>query len=172
MLSLLEINDKSSSPNLQLAACYWALLHLQGLAKHAFYDGSVTCPSDFLDLSRDPSVILFLILDTEKHRPVGHFHLTHFLGKSATGHFSLLKRYQGREGIRIGKEVINLIFDLKTENNKPLVTNITGITPVTNKLACRFIQLIGFVKQFILKDSCVFQDGRIEHGMVTMVEAS
>lgn len=154
----------------KMAETYFESLQDSGLAKDAFYDGSVKSKFDFLQLAFNSQVMLFLILDAENDFvPCGHFHLVGFMGRTATIHFSISPDYLGKKSIILARESLKLAFGLNRTDGTPLLIAILGVTPLCNKLAIRFIKAVGFKEQFILPESCDFLDGSFRDGMVTLL---
>ena len=168
---IVAINGQSDSTCRALARMYFAQLLADDLAKHAFYDGYVTDPEQFVSLSLDPYILLFIVVDMDLRIPAAHFHLTSFTGRSAMVHFSLSKSIHGTRGRKLTIHTLGEIFKMTRKDGSPLVTSLTGLTPLSNKLACRFIKQVGFEPKFTLKDSCAFADGHHEDGLVTLMEA-
>ena len=171
-LLFLRIDGSSNSLYKELARDYFAKLVDSGLHTCAFYDGSVVDGESFISLGMNTQVIMYLVADTADDSQIcGHFHLNGFQGRMAMIHFSLSPTYRGRNGMEIAKKVIKEIFKLQRASGGPLVTSLVGITPVSNKLACRFIKRLGFNKVMIGKDCCEFADGHFEDGLITYREA-
>lgn len=169
---LLHISGQSESFHQNLARAYFTKLQEDGLAKHAFYDGSVYDAEDFINLAFSQFIILYLVLDMTGDLPqvAGHCHLNGFQGRMAVSHFSMSEAYQGKKGIELGRAVSKELFKQKRQDGGPLVTSLLGLTPMSNRLACRYAQLIGFKKQLIIKDACEFADGHFEDAMVSKQE--
>jgi hypothetical protein len=137
-----------------LITWYFNQLQLDNLVKYAYYDGSVKDISTFYKICIDKSVTFFVLYDCDTNEPVAHVMLNGFEGLTCRGHFCILKKHHGIHAEYIGNAGRELIFDLKREDGTPFVTTIVGLTPVKNKIACRFAQKIGFVKKFILPQAC------------------
>ena len=151
-IRLLAQNSPAQSYNLMLY--YFNQLQLDGLVKYSYYDGSVKTFNDLYAISLDKTVIFFVLYDCDTNEPVAHVMLNGFEGLTCRGHFCILKKHHGIHAEYIGNIGRELIFATKRSNGDPLVTTIVGLTPVKNKIACRFAQRIGFVKKFILPQAC------------------
>jgi len=145
---------------------------LDGLLHHAFYDGFVHNFDTLMSFSLDKSNIFMLVWDNDIKKVVAHIFLNGFEALVCRAHFSVLRIAHGREySVRLGKEVIWKIFELKRDNsNIPLTRTLVGLTPVQNKNACRFAKLIGFKEVAILPKSCYISlTGSFESGMLSVL---
>jgi hypothetical protein len=173
MRSLEEVN-----PQHTFSVAYWYFNQLQedDLLRYAYYDGSVKTLEDFYKICIDKYVTFFVLYDCDANEPVAHVMLNGFEGLSCRGHFCILKKHHGVHAQYIGNIGRELIFSLKRDNGLPYVTTIVGLTPVKNRLACRFAQQIGFKKQFILPQACYMAydtpEPSYSDGMISVVTAT
>lgn len=164
------------TPDAEVAVINRTIQHFEdlrdsNLLDKAFYDGSVKTAEDMVTFACRPELLFFLVLDNERDLEVcAHFHLTNFMGRAAMVHFSVGSNYLGKVAIRMVKAILAKIFRMKRIDGTPLVTSLVGVTPVDNKLACRFIKAVGFEPQTIIKESCDFADGTFRDGLITIME--
>jgi len=141
METIVPYIEKDGIPNMPdsfLASCY-NTLESDGISKIAFYDGSVRCANDFVKMFKRKDQLLFVVFRDDK--PIMIAWLNTFEGKRAQGHFAMFKCGLCKETTRIGKMVLDYILNIKGENGF-VFDVVYGITPTSNKLACRAVKKV------------------------------
>lgn len=153
---------------------YWEQLNKDNLVDMLFFDAKVVSFWDFLNFALDKNKVFYVTFRHNESTPVAHFHLTHFEGQVARVHFSILKRGHGKgESVRIAKGALAKLFkEKRLDNGEPLVSTLIGVTPTHNRLACRFIQKVGFRPLATVKHACYVNalDTHVP-GLITILEA-
>ena len=80
---------------------------------------------------------------------VAEFALTNFTGKSAMVHFSMHPENTPQQSLHYARAVTDDVLNVWHERENPSVPylySLYGLTPVTNRAACAFVQRVGFRK--------------------------
>jgi hypothetical protein len=152
--------------NAWLASAYYDALESDHLVEQSFSDGSISSKQDFVSMT-DTNV---LIIGTRNGAPASHVNLNGFHGRAAQAHFSVLRSFHGQVALDMAKTMIDALFQLKRQDGTPLIKQLIGITPVTNPLAVRFSQRIGYRKLAILKEAYPLKDGTLVDAHLTILE--
>jgi hypothetical protein len=97
----------------------------------------------------------FFMQDTNTGDFVGEFMTADFRGLAAAIHFSTHPSLWGRNSIAAAKAAIDWLFSLTSQKpySRPYVKTLIGLTPVSNRLAVRFLKKVGFEIKTIIPDS-------------------
>lgn len=128
---------------------YWKALFEAGTLQHRF--GHIESPSwaDAVFMMTDPRYLMFSVLDGGKI--VAEFALENFTGKAAQIHFSMHPDNHSLYSFNLCVDVIQeLLNTWEDSDGQPYLHSLFGITPIPNKVACRFIQKCGFERLGIL----------------------
>jgi hypothetical protein len=100
---------------------------------------------------------------------VGEFTLENFIGKSAQVHFSMHPGNKTRFSLDLANSVADdILFQWKSSvDGGPYLYSMFGLTPVTNRAACIFVQRCGFKKVAILPGGAL-HEGKPVDAMVTI----
>jgi hypothetical protein len=120
---------------------YWDQLSADGLIERAFPDGSKKCAADLMDYIKSEDCCSFFV--TYAGQDVGTISLDNFHGLTCHGHFNMIKGVRGY-GVGLMKTAVEQLFLLKREEGYNFIDCIVGITPIDNRLACQFVERIGF----------------------------
>lgn len=91
----------------------------------------------------------FNVYDEEREILVADFALTTFTGKSAQVHFSMHPENSPQYSMKVARTITDQILNVwheKDHPDKPFLYSLFGLTPVTNRTACAFVQRVGFKK--------------------------
>ncbi|MFA7256045.1 MAG: hypothetical protein WC047_00520 [Kiritimatiellales bacterium] len=165
IIPYIVVDGIPTMPDSFLAGLYNNLVG-DGIEKLAFSDGSVRCADDFVRLFKSGSQLLFVLTRDESPLVVGWINT--FEGKRAQIHFSVFKRGIGRDHIALGKKMIGHCFSLQI-NGEFLFDVFYGITPTSNKLACRYAKKIMTVAATIPNFCYNFWDKTSSDGLVTYI---
>lgn len=147
---------------------YYNEMSRDGTLQHAFYDGCAQTYENFKNVVFDERIIFMLIYDRSRLTvPIGHVHLTDFLGYSAMIHFNVLRPYH-KNAIQIGQDVVKYLFNLNRFDGTPLLKCLVGVTPKTNRAALGLIKQLGFKRLGFLDGACrLFYRNRYVDGILT-----
>jgi len=133
-----DIYDQHGAHSIQTAVDYYAKMDDQGLIEDAFPDGSMTSIAGFMAMCNELSSSVIFARDITTGEVAGHCYLTEQRGLACQVHFAVLKGFHGPIAITMAKDIARQVF--KHSSLKTLV----GLTPVTNRLALRFIDRVGY----------------------------
>ena len=128
---------------------YWKALWAADTLKYRF--GQLESPSwaDPVFMMNDPRYLMYSVLEGGKI--TGEFALENHSGKAAQIHFSMHPENTARYNFWLAETVaLDILNKWKDEKGEPYLETLYGVTPVPNKVACRFIQKCGFEKIGIL----------------------
>lgn len=121
----------------------------------------------FIRRVEDPFTMFILYSDALG--PVGHHFLENFTGESCVGHFNILRRSHGKAALKLGRAALRLLFSsTKGSSSVPYIQTMMGLTPIHNRLACRFIEKIGMVPKTIIPNSC-YHEGQPSDCLLTVI---
>lgn len=94
----------------------------------------------------------FNVVNQERAEVIAEFTLEGFVGKAAMVHFSMHPGNTPQYSLKLAREVTDSILTTWSEpiNGSPFLYTLYGLTPVTNRAACAFVQRVGFKKLGIL----------------------
>lgn len=146
---------------------YYTKLVEQELLQYAFYDGSAKDENTFLNTIINPATLFAFIYEDPTKFPIGHAFFNSMVGYCATGHFCIFREFH-KYSVEIGHDCLDTIFKVKREDGTPLITNIMGITPISNKAALKYIVKLGFEQLCILDRACdMYYKGTFEDGVLS-----
>lgn len=149
---------------------YWQQLYMSGRLETRMCMVKDPRWEDVLELIRNKGQQIYHILDDLDI--VGEFMLDNFMGRSAQGHFSMHPDLPHKRAIEIGSMVADQILQWPSSNSTgPIFKSIYGITPVTNRAACIWVQKIKFKKIGILPGGIVDR-GKVVDGMISIRTAA
>jgi hypothetical protein len=153
-------------PNIPDSDLAWLYLSLvaEGLEKKAFYDGSVQCASDFVRLFKSPGQLLFVVMRGETIVMISW--LNSLEGKRVRANFSMFKQGFGKDSFEVGKRVIDHYLSLSGPDGF-LFDVIYGVTPTSNKLACKYVKKIMNVSAIIPNFCFNYWDKTTSDGLIT-----
>lgn len=146
IMTCLIFNAKTV-PRAELARLW---IDIEPKHKTVFNDLDVITFSDFLNLVLSSDNHFFYIM--ESHNPVAFMWLNGWEGYAARCHYVFFKAYYGRS-VEICRDIVARIFEMKRLDGTPLVKTMVGLTPITNRLAVRMIERVGFIKAAEIPDA-------------------
>jgi len=156
-----------TSKTIFLAQDYWNRLNVDGLARTAFPEKDVRTMEEFTSMAMDNYNVLLIVID-RNNEPTAHVNLNGFKGMSALVHFSILKKWHGPLAIQMARNVCRQIFESERTPGVDYLRTLIGVTPVRNKLACKFIKRVGF-KSVGTVQGCVITDDSFEDAMLSLL---
>ena len=145
---------------------YWAALEDSGRLKYRLCDTKDPDFSDVLRMIKLNGPHLYFVEFPDVLPIAAEFMLNNFSGKAAQIHFSLHPQLPTRLGLPMVRHIVESIFDWQTQDGKPYLDSLFGLTPVTNRAACIFVLKVGFKKRFVLP-SGMWDRGEAVDAMVT-----
>lgn len=125
-----------------LAGLYERTVH-EGFDRVAFVDGSIRSVADFLGIVRNMADNRFFVFADEAREVLGMFWATNFEGRACRSHFAFY-REAGRRRLTVAMGRMGLEYMLHAQDEAGYVLDsVEGLTPVSNRLACRFVRKIG-----------------------------
>ena len=153
-------------------AQYYSVLSQDNLVEPCFYDGSVRNYADFFSFCLDRINLFLIIYERNTQKPLAHVTLNCFEGYTCRLHFGMTRAAHGRhQSLDIGYQVLSEVFKMtRTTDGTPLTRMLVGVTPTINRLACRFIQDLGFKPMLTLDKSCFMaKDNTYSDGLLTVM---
>lgn len=123
---------------------FWAAMVRDGTVRRVFFDGSVTTAGQFLEKVKRADNLFFFCFDGD--RPAAVCWLDSMAGHRAHIHFCVCKETWGQAAKALGKLVLKTIGSMKTNDGRPFLGMVLGITEADNALAIRFAKSIGLTK--------------------------
>ena len=118
----------------------YELLKKEGTLRWLFFAGECKSYKDFLGLVRDASNLVYIVIDIESKELVSIFWLNSRTVINCSVHVAFFKKYFGK-ATEISKEVLSWLFD-----ELDFLESLLCFIPVTNKLANRFAERVGWIK--------------------------
>ena len=151
---------------------YWRDVKDNGLLKYRLPDVLNPTVKSAMDMVVRMYRSCFAVLSSEK-KMVGECTLENFQGQCAMVHFSMHPSQRGK-AVQVAKEAAEQLFLLKrsTDPDVPYVSSLIGLTPVSNKLAVRFIKAVGYKPIAVLKKAYwLSYKNAFDDGLMTILEA-
>jgi len=104
-------------------------------------------------------------------RIVSDFALTNFTGKAAMVHFSMHPDNSPQQSMHLARTVTDQVLNVWGEQGKPdtpYLYSLYGLTPITNRAACAFVQRVGFKKVGILPKGQRMRGTEFVDAMITI----
>lgn len=174
LINVQKLDESNPSLAIALLSKYYAQLEDDNTLHHAFYDGGVKSFYDFRNFCLDRLNLHYVIYSELYDAPVCHFYLNGFQGLTCMIHFSLSSTVYGHgESVAFAKDALDLVFKLRRENAPlPITRTLVGLTPITNKLAIRFLKAVGFQPLGTLDGSCyIARQQRYVTGVLSKMES-
>ena len=145
----------------------WQKIVADGLVPILFYDGCIQKEEDFLCAMMDGQTCPWVVSDEKKF--VFFAWMNKPEGKAMRAHFTMFRDSWGRKrnALAIARHMLGHMLTRKDDSGY-VVDTILGVTPVTNKLACRFALGFGMTRVGIMPNVVtLFYDGRTTDGLLT-----
>lgn len=150
----LVLHDKITT----LAILRWYYLRMEedNLLDSLFYDDPVETAELFQSIALDNGNLFMLMLDKRTNMPFGHIHCNGFEGLVCRLHFCFLRIAHGRGVSKaMGLEALRQFFNCRRgDTGLPVATGFMGLTPISNRLACRYVLSLGCEKIAIIDNAC------------------
>lgn len=154
LVPYVEINGSRSIPD-SVMVSIWRRMSEAGINKMVFFSNAVSTEEQWLVMVKRPSNVLHVIFDDDL--PVWVSWLNEFGYNFASGHFFALPEAWGEKTDRLAEMTLRHWFGF-SRGDKPLIDVIIGKIPAHNKIACNFIERIGFTKLGVIP-SIAFGEG-------------
>lgn len=112
-----------------------------GTADIVFTDGQINSREDWLRAMKSPENFLYVVYADKKM--VALVWLNRVEIKKAQFHYCMFYTGWKKGSVGIGKQILEILIN-KKYNGEYLFDMLTGITPVSNKLAIKFLRLCGW----------------------------
>lgn len=153
-------------------AQYYRTLLTDGLIESCFYDGSVQNYVDFFSFCLDRLNLFLIVYERNTQKPLAHVTLNCFEGYACRIHFGMTREAHGRhKSLDIAAQSVGEIFRMTRYNDQtPLTRTLVGVTPTRNRLACQFIQELGFTPVATISQCCRYAKGNtFSDGLMTIL---
>lgn len=156
LVDLKILYEKNQKLAVSIAFDYFKKMEEQGLLKYYDITGTIKNYIDFINFSLDKSGICMLVWDMLRQESVAHVHLKDFEGYACRIHFNILRENHGLKAYDLAREVHEEVFSLRRKENlqEPITSTLVGVTPTTNKAACRFVKRFGYKELAVLDRVC------------------
>ena len=158
----------------QVVYTYWEALDAADLLRYRLCDLKNPTVADVETMVKQFGQSMYNVYDPAEERLVAEFALTNFTGKSAQVHFSMHPANKPQRSMQLAREVTDQILNQWSEQGNPdapYLYSLYGLTPTCNRVACAFVQRVGFKKIGVLKGGQRFA-GEIADAMITVKEMS
>lgn len=101
------------------------------------------------------------VVDTDTLELVAEFTISEVFGKSGLIHFSCSPLMSPQEALHICRTITDQILKDWRDSEyieEPFIQSITGLTPVKNERACKFIQRVGFKYKAIVPFGAIYNN--------------
>jgi len=112
-----------------------------GTAEIVFTDGKINCREDWLRAMKSPENFLYVVYADKK--VVALVWLNRVEIKKARFHYVGFFKGWKKGSVKIGRQVLNILMSKKTSDGY-LFDVLTGLTPSSNKIAIKYMQLCGW----------------------------
>jgi hypothetical protein len=132
---------------------YWQRLIDSDLLRYRLCDVENPTIDDAKGLMSHNGVSMFMVWDHILKDLRAEFALTNFTGKAAMVHFSMHPDNEPQRSMHYARTVTDIVLNEwgeKDNPSAPFLYALYGLTPVTNRAACAFVQRVGFKKTGIL----------------------
>lgn len=149
---------------------YWQTLYMHDWLKYRLCNVENPTWSDAKDMIRRCGAHVYYIWNTVNRRIEGEITLENFTGKSAQIHFSSHPEVSIQQKLAYGRYALDqILYHWKdpVDENIPFLFSVFGLTPVTNRLACRFVLHLGLQKIGVLPGGIVDR-GQLTDAMITI----
>lgn len=129
---------------------YWQLLAMHDMLALRFPDIKEPTWTDVQQIIGRNGQNMYYLVNSEGEI-LTEVTLDHTLGKTALLHFSISPLLHPRKKLLLGRFMPWQILTQWTDDNgAPYVETLLGMTPVSNKAACRFVKKCGFTPMAIV----------------------
>ena len=129
---------------------YWQLLAMHNMLALRFPDIKEPTWTDVQQIVWRNGQNMYYLVNSEGEI-LTEVTLDHTLGKTALLHFSISPLLHPRKKLLLGRFLPWQILTQWTDDNgAPYVETLLGMTPVSNKAACRFVKKCGFTPMAIV----------------------
>lgn len=147
---------------------YWEALKEADTIKYRLCDIADPGYDEVAIMYSNPALNCFVIIDTKTLFVKGEFMLENFTGRSAQVHFSMHPDNGFKESIAIGTWANDTaLATWKHPEGGPYVKSLFGLTPMSNRVACLFIQRCGYKKIGVLP-SGITDRGEVVDAMISI----
>jgi hypothetical protein len=149
---------------------YWNALLARRHARIRFCETQIDGLADIYEVLDGSGILTFYAWDSAFERICVEATLCNFVGLAAQLHFSVHPDYMGKAALEICEETLQWMFSLRRmDEDQPLIKSLYGLTPITNRLAIKFVLNNKFEKLGILPSS-VFDHakGQYVDAMISM----
>lgn len=134
---------------------YWQALIDANLLKYRMADVKNPTLDDVQKMVENPNNSTFYIFDLRHETPpncpiVMEGMLNNPQPPCTQTHFSAHPSLHRHDLIQAGRQAIQQVFNLRFNNPPILIQSVIGITPVTNRLALRFVRNMGYTEKCVL----------------------
>jgi hypothetical protein len=163
VIPIINVGESCNVSDYWLRAIWYKMVE-DGKEKWVFYDGSVTNENEWLDFIKAPYNYPVIVRNDDTTSGCIAW-LNHYENKSARGHYCGLGVYHRG----VGQAVMNYWKNLKSADGEPVLLTILGITPETNKPACRMLKVLGFTLLGVIPNFCKmkYDSDRLVGGVVS-----
>ena len=147
------------------------LIEEAGYVEDAFCDGSIQTPEDFVNACKSDGIRTWVVTYNGEIRMLAW--LDNFKHASAYGHFVATKNdgttKQCKEILRIAKETIRQLLNMKDQDGNYIFAVILGLIPANNDRAAKFSKAFGMVRVGIIPQAIynyynqTYEDGIISY---------
>lgn len=149
-------------------SCVWEKIIADNLVSTVFYDGSCSTQEEFLASMKDKSNIPFIVFRKDDASIPMFLWLNGVEGRAMRAHFTLFRDSWGarRHATDMAHHVITWLLTRKDERGH-LWDTIYGMTPMRNRLACRFILRAGMRVVGVLPNAASIANGSVDDILIT-----
>lgn len=134
------------------AEAYWKKIIERDLLKFRLPDVVDPTIKDVMEMSKIPSNICYYLVDPLSKIIVAEAMLNGVQGLCAYLHFSFNPDFHGVEAVRIANIALSHIFEIRHKVSDRQLRTLIGMTPLSNRLAIKFLHKLKFKKLDILHD--------------------
>lgn len=166
---LVPVNALDTLPGVRR---YWSDLIAADLIKYRMPQAEKPALENVQKMLGQKSARCFACVDMLERRVCGETMLTDIAALSARVHFSVHPDYRGQNALSMAREGAEQLFRVYLHQGRGYLKTLIGCTPVTNKLACRFIQKVGYKPKCVLTNVyfLAYAGGKVVDGLITQLE--
>jgi len=151
-----------------LVQYYWQSLYMADTLKYRLCDVVDPTWDTVQKMIKKIGDRIWHVVDLKDKRVCAEFAIDNFTGRSAQVHFSMHPENNTKQSLFLAKSCTDQVLnEWMDDSGHEYLHSLYGLTPVNNRVACIFVQKVGFKKIGILP-SGITSRGKIVDAMLTV----
>jgi hypothetical protein len=138
---------------------YWESVYDAGYLEDRLGDIKSPDLTDVYDMFKNMCDCIYYVWSFKYKMFIGEYMLENSYARSVQIHFSISPEVSGRDKIRVGIYVADMLLDY--------YDSVYGLTPMNNCAATKYIKVAGFEPKMVLKGGCYYR-GEVVDALVSV----